>query len=122
MSILKTNSNILLEASDRFLKAAQTMQYSQDGMSKAINATLGQSLSAIAGKYLSTRGVSSIEVHINYNPPNANFVIMSTGSESDAVSQEMAAELNQKFGQKISKIMGQYQKDKPLDYKVTSFE
>ncbi len=121
MSTLKVNSTLLLEAANRFFKMAQTFQYSKDPMNTALMAAMGKGLSALAGQYLN-KGIASLTIYANYAPPSVTFEIYATGMDSDAVQTELANTLNTKYGSIASKIMSKYQKDKPLNYKLATFE
>lgn len=122
----KSNYENLLKAATYFeqlVKEAQgTYQYSADPMKKDLDARIGKTVQTIAAKFLNEKAISALQVNINYQAPNAaSFAVYATGSDKEAVEKEMAAALAN-LGPTAAKIMGKYQKDKPLDYKYVEYE
>ncbi|HVI40421.1 MAG TPA: hypothetical protein VM577_07150 [Anaerovoracaceae bacterium] len=125
MAIKKFNPADLLKAASKFeqlVKEAQgTYQYSADPMKKALDQVIGKKVQDIAAKFLNEKAISSLQVNIGYQSPEAaNFSVFATGTDKDAAEKEMAAALAN-LGPTVAKTMAKFQKT-PLDYKYAEFE
>src|SRR5882724_2150099 len=85
-------------------KQAQTFQYSSDPMYVALNQAFGKILSNLAGQYLQDKPISAIEFRLNFAPPNAKFIVDSTGTAKAEVDDELTQALS-KYNSQAAKIM-----------------
>lgn len=97
----------LAELADRIeIKLAQTQEHDYT-LVDSIRKAIGPAITAEVGNILNNSAVSSIPIRVNYNKPNASFVVSSTGSDADKVNKEVAALLNSKYSKKVSQMLGQ---------------
>jgi hypothetical protein len=122
MSTLKVNSDLLLEAANRFLKMAQGfgMQTSADPMKKALDQAFGKQIGAAVGAAFE-KSISSVEIHIDFSPETktAKFTLYGNGTDEDKA--ELTTYLNNNFAAKAYPIMAKFQKT-PMDYKYGLYE
>lgn len=117
------NINSILFNAERFHKLAQTFEYKQDPMFKALAQALGKTFVSTVWSQIEAGRASSIQVDIKYAPPGAaSFELFITGgSEPKEVEAELVPLLNSKFGPVAGRTIARFQKE-PMSFKYTTFE
>ena len=92
-------------------------------MKKELDSTLGKTIQQILTEFLNTKPISSVDLHINYDPSSKKITFQPiTNNGNKEVESEINSSLT-KFIPKASAIVAKYQKDKPLNsYKYLSME
>jgi hypothetical protein len=94
----------LYAAAEIFEKRAQQIS-SNTSLVDNLRKNLGGKITQDLAKFLNTRAVSSIPVRIQWNKPQASFVVDAMGSEGAAVSAEAKALLDKKYGPMVSRML-----------------